>query len=384
MKINPFRFARKSVRVSQTLAGELSGVSRQSISVLERGGRSPRSEELLHLASLFRLRPEILLSAKSFSLKQQEIEGAIFRSAAQKKLEPQDRIELSFYRRVLERWPREHGIPDVSNQRTTHARCELLREHLGFAEPPFDIFKALYQKGLMLEFTAFSTLAGALLRDSGDRKAAIVINSDQPDDRLRFSTAHDLAHLAAGHPSEDPYLLDYFGPSRTEAEREADLMAAELLIPVHRLLKEVRELDKDEELPILLYRLADRFRVSYAAMAVRLGDVGALTPDLVIEMRKVRPTEIEDSLKLQAKRKARFRPGEILPAVIDELEAQGRLPTGWEEDFSLETGPLHLRWIQSAALQKYILDTQIQDRRHSVTEVYERAASWVAKNYPWD
>jgi len=274
-------------------------------------------------------------------------------------------------------------VENLAGVPTASARCHHLRRWLQFQEPPFDIFGAMMRKGLVLDFTAFGTIAGALLRDPTGEEALIVVNSDQPDDRLRFSAAHDLAHLASRHEPEHMDIYDYFGPSRTREEREADAMAAELLMPVRHLATAARKLDGTEDLDVQVYRLADEFQVSYAAMAVRLGGLGALTADDVEDLRKTRPTDLENRLHLRERRDQMFVPDTVLPDLIDDFVEDEYLPPRWYEAFELETGPSYLRAIQSAALRKYILATKAKTRRHSVNEVYEMAARWVAEQYPW-
>lgn len=59
---NIWHCARMVVHCSQQAAADIVGVSRQAIGALENGQRQPKTAELLRLASLYRLRPEVLMA----------------------------------------------------------------------------------------------------------------------------------------------------------------------------------------------------------------------------------------------------------------------------------------------------------------------------------
>lgn len=126
----------------------------------------------------------------------------------------------------------------------------------------------------------------------GGAKPMIGVNGAQSSVRQRFTIAHELGH----------YLLHGFSPSEVhvdhgfkvmlrdsrssegtdEAEREANLFAAELLMPEDLLRAELRDTQHlridDAEVAVdeLLVRLAGKYGVSKQAMMFRLANLGYL------------------------------------------------------------------------------------------------------------
>jgi Zn-dependent peptidase ImmA (M78 family) len=101
-------------------------------------------------------------------------------------------------------------------------------------------------------------------------KPVIAVNSSRPLRRKRFSIAHELGHFVLGHNS-----ISFFeGASgmavciRHDArlEREANIFAAELLMPKVALAREAHKFTIEE--------LTRRYMVSVQAMEIRLKELG--------------------------------------------------------------------------------------------------------------
>jgi transcriptional regulator with XRE-family HTH domain len=380
------RAARKAIRVSQTAAAQHAEVSRPAISATERKGRGPRAGELLKLASLFRLRPEELArGALPLRERPSATPAAAFRAKAGKKLDAQDENELRAFEEVLGAWSSEAALPALSDHLpVTIARSRVLQA-LGWEdEGPFDIFRALYQTGVMLEFTALGTISGALLR-SGPRTCAVIVNSDQPDDRTRWSAAHEAAHILFNHALQESSHVDEYGPARGRDDKIADLLAGELLVPTARLLQVLDQVSSDhpnDQPSDTVCRLAHQFCVSYGAMAVRLGSAGVFTGEQVATLREVKPTEIERKLGLGTERAQPFVADDWVPGVAAELVRKQALPENWSTIFGVDAGPAVVRKLQSEAVKRYIHQVPLTERATSVTEVLEMVALWVANRYP--
>lgn len=110
-------------------------------------------------------------------------------------------------------------------------------------------------------------MSEAALEPMGDGYA-IVLHGDSDERRRRFTIAHEIGHyvLHPGRPRMER------GGHVTEAgrleEREADVFAAELLMPEALVREAVYEQGLD------VGRLSDRFLVSRRAMQVRLKYLG--------------------------------------------------------------------------------------------------------------
>jgi Zn-dependent peptidase ImmA (M78 family) len=107
-------------------------------------------------------------------------------------------------------------------------------------------------------------------------RALIIINKDHPENRQRFTSAHELGHFVLKHKGRffvDKGTVIYrdnqSSTGEIEEERDANKFAAELLMPekfIRRDVKkpinvgDVRDIDK----------LAKKYKVSVQAMTYRL------------------------------------------------------------------------------------------------------------------
>ncbi len=377
---SPFLQARRLIRVSQTVAGDLAGVSRQAIGALEKGERTPKVPELLKLASLYRLRPETLLAGGELLTGAAPRGLALFRAADGAQLTAHDKREIFLAEQALESWSTPTTMPVLPPGLLVPEVCDHIRRLVDEVRIPFDPFRALYNMGVLLWFTSLNKVDGAIIRTGASDRWAMVVNSDQPDDRIRFSAAHELAHAVLGHRGWEHLHIDAFGAPRDQQDKDADQFAGELLMPATSLLREIESYRNGDNLSELLYRIADRFQVSYAAVVVRFGNLGVFTPATVEQLRTIRPTDLEARLALKTKRVEKFQGDAVLPALCDKLVREQRLSAGWNADFA--NGWYHVRTIQNAAVRQYIQTVRPIDRADSINQVHQAVAAWIARQFP--
>lgn len=158
-----------------------------------------------------------------------------------------------------------------------------LLEALDIHEPPVAVQKvARYCNARIVRVSGEGDddLSGFLYRESG--QAVIGVNKDHAPVRQRFTIAHEVGHLLL-HEHDQVHVDRAFrvrlrsGVSSEGTDRdemEANRFAAELLMPIQLLRKDVqgREFDlaNDDE----LRSLARRYRVSTQALAIRLNALG--------------------------------------------------------------------------------------------------------------
>lgn len=380
MTATSFLQARRLARTSQTLAGAIAGVSRQAIGALERGERTPKVPELLKLSSLYRVRPEALLAGASIVQSDASTAVVNFRGGADVPLDDHDRNEIKLVEETLLSWSHSVSLPDVSESAMIPERCEQLRRDIGQMELPFDPFLALDAHGVLLRFTTLVKIDGAIVRLPGKDKCAVIINSDQPDDRMRWSATHELAHFVLRHEGFEHGHIDLFGAPRNQDDKDADQFAGEMLMPAVDILRNLAKFRSGDVLADALYALSDNYQVSYAALIVRLGNLDVLTPTAVEALRKERPTEIEARLKLKRSRQALFVADDVLPKLCTDLVACSALPPSWGADFV--SGWRHLRTLQSEAALHYVRSVRSVARADSVNQVHQAVAAWVAEHFP--
>jgi len=118
-----------------------------------------------------------------------------------------------------------------------------------------------------VEKTHKGEIAGALIKTP--EFSAIFVNDMDPYVRQRFTVAHELGHYILHHNNNsDGIFISFRGASNPE-ERAANRFAADLLMPRDVLRKSHAE----KTLP-LLWKLAEEFNVSRAAMRYQLESLG--------------------------------------------------------------------------------------------------------------
>jgi Zn-dependent peptidase ImmA (M78 family) len=158
-------------------------------------------------------------------------------------------------------------------------------EEAGITNAPIDVKRiALLQNAAVHEEVADDKFAGYLLRDSPSGVAIIGVNAFHSETRRRFTIAHEIGHLLLHAPLEgEPVHFDEIFMRRdalsaqgTEPrEKEANLFAAELLMPAHLIARDLPALTRSaasEER--VIDELAEHYAVSVHAMGIRLSYLG--------------------------------------------------------------------------------------------------------------
>jgi Zn-dependent peptidase ImmA (M78 family) len=135
-------------------------------------------------------------------------------------------------------------------------------------------------------------LAGFLVRGKGIIQPIVGVNSRQLIERQRFTLAHELAHYLL-HNVEGVHVDQEFNVKLRSGlssqgtdvdEMEANLFAAELLMPQAWLEEDINNLDpfdvesgpEGDDVDVVQH-LAKRYKVSRQAMGIRLSSLGYLS-----------------------------------------------------------------------------------------------------------
>ena len=130
-------------------------------------------------------------------------------------------------------------------------------------------------------------LSGFLFRDAKTKKAIIGVNATHHRNRQRFTIAHELGHylLHAGEPvhvdkANVAYRInrrdEQSASGQDDSEREANLFAAELLMPARFLEKDVAAKGIDLLDDTAVNELANKYGVSAQALTFRLMNIGLI------------------------------------------------------------------------------------------------------------
>jgi len=157
----------------------------------------------------------------------------------------------------------------VTEENTPNQIAKQFRQCLNLGKPVIDnLTKVLEQQGIIIscfEFGSERVDSRSILTD--DQFPIIFLNKSHLGDRLRFSLAFQLGHLVMHTYSPVP--------ADREISHEANLFAAELLMPEEA----IREDFKDGVTLPLLAQLKRKWKVSMISLLYRADDLGFLTPN---------------------------------------------------------------------------------------------------------
>lgn len=164
--------------------------------------------------------------------------------------------------------------------RRKHIRDVALRQYARHSggQVPVDVAKIARELGATIhEEPVEDNVSGFLAWKNG--RPVIGVNGCHSQNRQRFTIAHEIGHILL-HPQLNLHIDDTFAVKlrsdksrRGEGndEKEANIFAAELLMPITRLMEDAKRIgviDVHDEQRI--ERLAKTYKVSTQAMAIRL------------------------------------------------------------------------------------------------------------------
>lgn len=137
--------------------------------------------------------------------------------------------------------------------------------------PINNVTKALEDNGIFVISFDFNTelLDGFTIQGNDNVLPLIFFNSTFPGERIRFTSAHELGHLVMHQQLETEDMR--------EIEKEANLFAAEFLMPQHDILQELRLMNTSKLSLEFLLRLKMKWKVSMSALLKRTEDLHIIT-----------------------------------------------------------------------------------------------------------
>jgi Zn-dependent peptidase ImmA (M78 family) len=163
---------------------------------------------------------------------------------------------------------------------TAKTQASVLVKRLGLKAPPVPVDKLAKVLGVRIEYTPFDDeLSGMAFIASG--KPVIGVNSNHPPNRQRFTIAHELGHVVLHRAKLDATVMidkgkNFMPRDQKSAEGidplevQANAFASELLMPDWLIRPILAESSRDIQDDAYLMSIAQRFRVSLAALQNRL------------------------------------------------------------------------------------------------------------------
>jgi hypothetical protein len=163
-----------------------------------------------------------------------------------------------------------------------------------------DIFGVIKDYPLVLGFLPLRSAAGAYFFEP-EAQAGVVVNSNHPLPRQRYTAAHELGHHVLEHGTQiDPADLDLLwrsGTAVSDQEKQAESFAAWFLMPRPLVEASLESLgisrpQSAEE----VYELSLRLGTSYQATAWHLMNMHLASRDRVVSWLETQPREIKLNL----------------------------------------------------------------------------------------
>jgi Zn-dependent peptidase ImmA (M78 family)/DNA-binding XRE family transcriptional regulator len=285
--------ARIKQGLTQEDAARIVNVARTTITAIEKGQRRIKAEVLIKLARAYghqvsdfvRPRPKV----EPF---QMQFRGSYLRTLEDEaKIAPYIDMLEEFSRNYFEleqivgaplvrKYPTEYEIVGLRTQQAAESVAIEERNRLGLGDGPIPILRDILEQdvGLRIFYLPLhpSTFSAMYLYDH-QLGGCIAINSLHPEERRRWSLAHDYGHFLVHRYKPILFFEDSY-QRLPESKRFAEYFARYFLMPTSGLARRFNDIlrTKKKITPADLCTLAHYYGVSVAAITLRLEDMKLL------------------------------------------------------------------------------------------------------------
>lgn len=273
--INPnmILLAREARGLTQTELAEKIHLHKANVSRLENGETNVNEETLVALSEATHFPPQFFMQQGdimpvnlSYRKRQHVPAKLIYPIEAQINI---IRRHVQFITRSLDMALPDLPVLEVGGNQTAQKIATLVRKKWNITTPVIEnLTKTIEEQGVIINSFDFGTErvdSRSMLTD--DKYPIIFLNNSLLGDRQRFSLAFELGHL----------IMHTFTivPHDRDINHEANLFAAELLMPEKEIIQDF----KDGITLSLLGELKRKWKVSMIALLYRADDLGLLTPN---------------------------------------------------------------------------------------------------------
>lgn len=363
---------RKWLRLSQTfVARNLNKKSKSVISSMESDpDKRIEVNDLVSLCELFHCSPNDILGFDINNDLHPDI-TVNARAHSENDLTAHEVMELNELYKIVSDKRSSFGPYKEFNTRSQSPQLilEELLGHFGVNSAPIDIFNIASELGIYVRFSALTNLSGALVHSKETNLFGVLLNSDQPENRIRFSLAHEISHRVLSHYKNESYSYSLLGKSKKPIEREADDFASELLIPYKILKSTIKSLAIQEFAPLEVFTLSQYFFVSYQAMLLKLFKKQFITRTHYLESKSVKVGELKARVESNQNE---VNTVAFEPSILDEIIEKDRI-LSVQEKFT----PATIRLLQERACEYYHNVTINSIRETEVKTIYEEVVLWL-------
>ena len=287
--------ARKTRDLTQQQVANALAVARTTVTALEKGDRFIRPEELIQMARLYGR------SINEFVGRQEPVAdfAVQFRTAVLAPNRTNDEEELAHATRDFERlcedylylenlnglvvwrqYPPQYQIGGIAPESSAEDVATAERNRLALGDGPVLNLREILENdvGIRVFYMHSPSSVAGMFVYTDELGGCVAINSGHPEDRRRWSMAHEYGHfLTNRYRSEITWLGGY--ERVPPSERFADAFAGAFLMPASGLRRRFNETKRTSGGKVTtadICRLANFYFVSMVAMVLRLEDLRLL------------------------------------------------------------------------------------------------------------
>ncbi len=285
--------ARMRSGLTQEDAAKIIEVARTTLTAIEKGERRVKADELIKLAHAYgsqvndfvRSRPNIAIAKPQFrgpTLRTPEETEKIapfiekLKQLAQNYFELEEKMEAS----RTQKYPKEYDVEGLPIECAAESVAMEERNRLGLGDGPINILRDVLEQDIGLRvfylFLPLSSFSAIYLYDE-QVGGCIAVNANHPEERRRWSLAHEYGHFLVHRQKPSAYIDDHYR-RKPGSERFADDFAFFFLMPTSGLTRRINDIRKAKKGMTIadLCTLASYYGVSVAAMASRLEEMRLL------------------------------------------------------------------------------------------------------------
>lgn len=288
--------------LTQEEAANIIDVARTTITAIEKGDRRIKAGELIKLAQAYnaqisdfvRNRPEIEMSQPQFrgpSLRTEEDNTLIERYVEQLKHLVRNYFELEKITEspLVRKYPPEYDTRRLQTNEAAESIAIEERMRLGLGDGQIPLLRDILEQdvGVRVFYYQLPARFSAIYLYDDQVGGCIAVNSNHPEERRRWSLAHDYGHFLTYRQKPTVFIENGY-QRKPESERLADDFANYFLMPtsgVTRRFNDIRRM-KGKVTPGDLCILAHYYGVSAEAMTRRLEDLKLLSTGLWDELKR--------------------------------------------------------------------------------------------------
>ncbi|MFB2893045.1 ImmA/IrrE family metallo-endopeptidase [Aerosakkonemataceae cyanobacterium BLCC-F50] len=343
--------ARKKCGMTQADAAEVIDAARTTIVAIEKGERRLKPKELIKLARAYGravsdfVRPSPVVEPFEVQFR------AVYRRTDEEEAQINPIIlrleELCRNYLELEKimdaplprnYPQEYEVTNMPIEAAAESIAIAERQRLGLGDGPIPVLRDVLEQsvGLRIFYLEMPSKYSGIYSYDEQIGGCIAINANHPEERRRWSLAHEYLHFLA-HRRKPVFDYENQYQRKPESEKLADSFPDYFLMPTSGLLKRFNDMYQTHNkfTPTNLFTLAHYYGVSIEALSNRLESIQLIPSGTLDRLRdrglKVRKVQQELGLK-EIPQRSDLVPTHYQHLAIEALD-QGLITEGRFADF---------------------------------------------------